>query len=927
MYRKLIIILAFFALLFATIGFFATGPGPANQKIISPIAAVPASAGLVVEIPDPSATFRLLRTKNRFWESLRQMKQFGHIDTHMGVLDSLLRHDEDIKQMTALRSLIISGHPSGKQNVEFLFAMKMSDRVWTGKVKEKIAAILGNRGTLSERKYSQYVFFQVNPANGADFSTFWFALYKHHFVLTFSDLFMQDVLRHLDADAKHSLAADPAFSVFHAMKGRDHNPRIYINLQNAGDLFQDIAGEKLGSLKRRFTDFAWWVCLEAEITRENVNLRGEILNNRHDMGYTGIVSQLEPVEMDIYNIFPSNTSLFMVVGTEDFDDFRASYDLYSKGRGDYPLLQSQLEEYQKEYGVNYAEIFYSVVEGQVAVVYTKTGSQSQERYVVARIEGGKTIRSRFETIASAYYNRHPEAETGARQVIEIGGSDYEVWRMPIPDFTDRLLGDYFAVATTQYFTFFDNYLVISSSPQALADFIMQNRNGNTLSGNKLFAKHRQYIAKESSLLLYADIGLSAVFFSRWISADWQRKLTKNQAEMEQLGPLCVSMKKNGKRIACHGFIRPASNRVTEGIPNWIAHTDTLVNQKAWPLKNHYTNESEFLVQDAANALYLISTSGKIRWKKKLPAPILGDVHQIDRYDNGKLQFIFNTKDAVYVIDRNGEITEGYPLVLPSAATCGLSVFDYDNIRKYRILIPCADLSLRCYDQDAHEVEGWTFGKTKSMVLTPVKHFKSNTKDYLVFTDLHSVYLLDRRGEVRVPFDEAVTRAPASQISYDPAFDGIVFTDLQGLVYRLGFDGKLKKVNFGEFSPTHSFVCEDIDCDGKKEYLFLDGKNLWAYSGSRSLIYRREFDDTMSPGLTIYNFARNRRNLGMYSASSRKAYLLDQHGAVSNGFPIETASMFSVHSYTDPDGNIRFNYLFSHPPNMIYSFKLEQQSSK
>ena len=54
-----------------------------------------------------------------------------------------------------------------------------------------------------------------------------------------------------------------------------------------------------------------------------------------------------------------------------------------------------------------------------------------------------------------------------------------------------------------------------------------------------------------------------------------------------------------------------------------------------------------------------------------------------------------------------------------------------------------------YDGDGKILPGWKFGNTNSAVTTPVKHFRVNNKDYIVFKDQSKIYIQNRRGETRI----------------------------------------------------------------------------------------------------------------------------------------------------------------------------------
>ena len=120
-----------------------------------------------------------------------------------------------------------------------------------------------------------------------------------------------------------------------------------------------------------------------------------------------------------------------------------------------------------------------------------------------------------------------------------------------------------------------------------------------------------------------------------------------------------------------------------------------------------------------NNIYLINQVGRILWKLPLPELINSEIYQVDYFRNGKLQLLFSTRNNLYLIDRMGNFVDHYPIKLRSPATCGVSVFDYDNTRDYRLFIACEDKKVYAYTKEGALLKGWNFGQSESEVTQPV----------------------------------------------------------------------------------------------------------------------------------------------------------------------------------------------------------------
>ena len=157
---------------------------------------------------------------------------------------------------------------------------------------------------------------------------------------------------------------------------------------------------------------------------------------------------------------------------------------------------------------------------------------------------------------------------------------------------------------------------------------------------------------------------------------------------------------------------------------WAYRADSIINSSLNIFTNHTTQENEITFQDNSNSLYLISSTGNLIWKKKLSEPIKSKIYTVDIFRNGKLQLLFNTKNHIHLIDRNGNYVQGYPLKTPNSITSNITLLDYDNNKDYRIFIACADKKIYNFSLYGIKTEGFIPFKTIDIVELPISYVKS-----------------------------------------------------------------------------------------------------------------------------------------------------------------------------------------------------------
>ena len=275
---------------------------------------------------------------------------------------------------------------------------------------------------------------------------------------------------------------------------------------------------------------------------------------------------------------------------------------------------------------------------------------------------------------------------------------------------------------------------------------------------------------------------------------------------------------------------------------WQYQIDTTISRKPELMKNHRTKTSEVLVQDDSKKLHLIGANGKLKWSRQLAGSIVGRVNQIDAYKNNKWQMLFNTSTHIYLVDINGKDVKGFPKKLPSKATAGLSVFDYDGKKEYRVLIPTEDRKILNYSQMGSSVKGWDFKKSASAIRTEIHHFKAGGKDVLLAVDESGkVYVLDRKGNQRVKVNSAVSDNYYIKKGKSISSSRLVYVDTSKVINETWLSDSTNSVGLQSLVSPDEVVLEDLDGDHLLDYVVVKDNKLFVYGPNRQLIQSQSFD--------------------------------------------------------------------------------------
>lgn len=186
--------------------------------------------------------------------------------------------------------------------------------------------------------------------------------------------------------------------------------------------------------------------------------------------------------------------------------------------------------------------------------------------------------------------------------------------------------------------------------------------------------------------------------------------------------------------------------------------------------------------------------------------------------------------------------------------------------------------------------GWFFYQPVSNVTQPLQCFKTGDKEVVVvYNHSGNVFLLDRKGNTRASWKQlyVAKNSSFSLVSGDSLQeDHLVTTDTSGTIVSLYLNGTLKTKTFGKHSPEHSFQMADVDGDGKKDFAFLDFRQVQALKQDGAVIYKHAFPLAMNPELYTFPFTNNFQQLAAGSDAENKFYVLNKDGIPSNGFPVK-----------------------------------------
>jgi len=713
--------------------------------------------------------------------------------------------------------------------------------------------------------------------------------YKWNFLfLSNSDLYIEDCLKQnsliSNEDSFHSVLLNNIFL---------GNADLHMFLGNR--FFENLS--KLINVKDFKSELFSWGVVDCDFDKNTIFLSGFLDSKQNISSPFNLLDGQIPKEIDIDFYIPSNVSCFSVLNLSNKDLY---FELLGAKRADLRkdvFYRNRKIEIENILGKGVENDFRSLFEGKSAIINNLDLKRSSEfaDIILLNINSTKDC--------MRFLQRISVTDSQKAKTYKCSDKSYTYYKLPVTDLCEVWLGDFYNKTKSAYIMLLNNMLVLASSEKSLKNYL------NAYSNNYYDSADRRLF--DSRMTSYYNYEL---FYNLALLKDKEietfpsaiKKILKDNSKAASgISRVCIRFSNEKSMIyasmtAIKGdknksnIVEDKNSSVTD-VANGDKKRKTQANKKiskvnpkssykdnalfgsssGFPgmrnisklkltkkcemkpivVMNHITKANELLFQDNKSELYLMDSKGKLLWKRLISDKIVGNVYQVDAYKNEKLQYMFSTKSYLYLIDRNGKNVTNFPKKLVSKCTQGISVFDYDNNKNYRVFIPYNTGEIALLDVLGNKVRGWNPTNKKSGVNSPVEFFRVGNRDYIVYADKHNLNILDRRGNERVKVPATFNLPPSVKIYLTKrnGMNVMAFTGIKNF-YFVDFAGKAYKLSSVIPSKNVYTNVSDVVGNSLDELLISSNNQFFILNNDGKILFSCHIKGEAFP--YVYKFAEN-----------------------------------------------------------------------
>lgn len=913
--RKLIYIAILIGLVVGLTYAFYQSLEKSEDSTSNSLIAIPQSAALILESEEIGEIWRDVSQTNIIWEELKATDFYFRLNEVGMQLDSLLVSHAQLRQFLSDKPAAISVHISGARDFSYLMSIQLSKSARDEDVRDGMNQIFKAKD-ISQRTYDGVTYFFFQPRLFE--SPLYYYVHDGLLVISLSNILIEESIRAMEQNA--SVITDRVFANVRKTRGSNARAHLYINYKQFKSIVAQYAKPDYQSMSFFEQAYAEWSALDLDIKSDAFNFSGFVACPDSSEAWLEAFKGLDSPKLYALDYMPSNTAYFTFFGFGNFNQFRKQQlELIEATKRKYSH-DKKMAQYKELCNCDIEEHALNWIGSQAAFFISEPSSEKYEQNAYAVFEALNPEEARERLIA---LQENISELKGSEVEVELF-KEYEIRKLPVGRFYGDILSEAFSMLQDPYFTLIDDMVVMANSENALRTQINTILIGKTLSSDEQFLEVSNYIADEAQFLLFNSLARSPFIYSNILDEPYQKEI-ETQTEI---------LRKFKAFVYQAGHYRDDlfyNNIYFEHSPEYQKETNSLwelelkadINFKPQLIRNHYTEALEILIQDVENRLYLISNTGKIIWEKKLEEPIMSPIEQVDLYKNRKLQMAFNTPTFLYVLDRNGNEVENYPVKLPAKATAPMGIADYDKSRDYRFFLPVEGGEVLLYDGMGNPIEGWSFQDEQANIAYPMEHIRIGTKDYLfTYNKDGNTHLLNRRGETRqettAPIKGIAQGMPLITEGQTIEKSALHYVDSSGHMVRQRFSDRFDRY-LATDEKVIDYLFTNLNGDNQADCVILTPDNIHAIShtGEKLFSITTEGEPAF---LQAYSFSANSERIGYTDIENNQIYLYTSKGTGVEGFPLYGSTAFSI---GDLNRDGFFNLVVGGEEGFVFTYSVNQ----
>jgi len=803
--------------------------------------------------------------KTALWQIIQKASFHGRpVDSLKAKLNTLVGDS---------KNLLVSAHITKKDDFDFVYYLSDADNLL------KPAAVLS---TLHGYRYTER---ELNAVKIHELTlskhTFSWVVIRDVWVGSFTPFLIEDVIRTYNGKPNFN-KVNPEVRKLPRINGDAGN--IYLQLRNFSDWFSIFVP---GNEQRYAVGKS--SLLDIKSSESHLVLNGFSLDSTAYSDYLlSIFRNQTPVSFSLKNHVPNRAIMFTSFGINDGAAFSRGLTRFVSAHK--PHLRDSLNKLSSGLQFQWEDL-YAEVSDEIGVCLV----EGMERHRLSKI-------LMIETKAPDLWIDHLNAvseKLSEDTVFFERFSHYIIREIPSWRFPEKLLWPLAKGFDHTFYTAHGNVIFMADNLEELKFFLEDLEHediwGKSVSKNQFL----ESTLLESNVSVFVNTPKIWNVLMPKFNPRWRQFVRENQILLQSVRMSAFQFSHLNNTYYTNVSIHHATGKPEVAFASSarrnVVHFSQPI-QRLHAVKSHVSQANEILIQDSLNDISLVSMEGKVLWEIPVGDRITSDIQQVDFYNNGKLQYIFSTKDAIHIIDRLGNYVPPYPIYLAGKDIRYLSVVDYDRSKRYRFLVSEENGDVWMYDKSGNNLEGWTPNAAGESLFAPPRHHRIRGRDFILAIRKDGlIHLYNRRGEMIRNFPLDIQGTPMGDyfLEIGPDINSSYFVVITRDGYRVRFNPEGKIQNRETLLRAYvgsqfSLIAEK----SSKSYLIAqhDTRQLTISDAFGKRILVSDYASQQGGTIKYYHYGGGKSFISLTDRVQALSYVFDGNGLLLTNPPLESTAI-------------------------------------
>jgi len=701
---------------------------------------VPGNAFMAYESQNTGDAWNNL-TNKPLWTSLSAIPFFNRAQEDINYLDSLSGKDGSLDKIFRRYNFVASFHVTSSTDFDVIYFLDLSNDRNLSTIKLiKSQLVNGFNYSATTRNYQGIEITEIKKAGSNRKLSY--CIYQQYLVASYTPFLTEDVIRNIQEGFEDTFGQRIA-DLQGMAKLDDDDGNLYFDFKEATKAFEILLNQEVDHEFDALAALARTSFLDIKITDNEILFNGKSFYPTGNPDYfLSTFEDQNPTDVTIDQYLPQRTATLLHFAFSDAEKWKDNVARY------WTVNEEAQIDRLLDFETNY-DFSFDWIDGEIGLAtMASIEPDDPEKLMLVKAKNAGRAFNMLKDVTHKAALEHDDTV----YFEEFG--DRSIYQMPIENWPALLLGDMFGGFEHTYFTHVDDYIICGNGMNTVREYLADLENENTWGKSVRHSLFLENTLGESNFNLFVQTENSWNFLMHILNDKWRSVFQTYEQQIKSFDRLAyqVSNLDNSFYTSLAINHKKSSRRARRPSRfNRLKSTYTVGNITTRPhvVRNHNNGKWEVLVQDDRHILYLISNEGEILWGDSLTAPVVSDIHQVDYYKNGNLQYLFATPQKIFLLDRNGNHVEDFPIDVPQNVTLEyLNVVDYDNSKRYRFMGVDRGGDIYLYDKEKNNLQGWQPRELASGLVEPARHIRVKGGDCMLALQSNGILnVINRRGNM------------------------------------------------------------------------------------------------------------------------------------------------------------------------------------